>query len=146
MPTNHKKVIAEKFSNGVHHFGEMLLIPTYDALDALDAYFPDQDRERYGLAGNQNCHTADHDEHQSSLSRRIGNGMHNVGEMMSIPMYEAIDACARVPHQDHADPRVQKKSTKSGNIRKMCRTLGAMLSVPIYEAAEACGNGPRSGR
>uniref|UniRef100_A0A7S0MS57 Uncharacterized protein n=1 Tax=Cryptomonas curvata TaxID=233186 RepID=A0A7S0MS57_9CRYP len=142
MPTNHKKMFAEKLSNGVHHLGEMLLIPTYDALDALDAYFPDQDREHYGGAGIHNSHTADHDQQQSSLSRRIGNGMHNVGEMMSIPTYEAIDACAQVPH---ADPRVQEKSTKSGNIQKMCRTLGAMLSVPIYEVAESCGKGPRRG-
>lgn len=145
MPTNHKKIFAEQFSSGVHHLGEMLLIPTYDALDALDAYFPDQDREHYADAADHNSHNADHDQ-QPSLSRSIGNGMHKVGELISIPTYEAIDACAHVPHQNYANPRVQKKATKSGNIQKMCRTLGAMLSVPIYEAAETFGNGPRTGR
>ncbi len=143
MPTYHQKTFAEKLSNGVHHLGEMLLIPAYDTLDALDSYFPDHDREIHAGAGNHN--SLEHGQQQMSLSRRIGNGMHHVGDMLCIPTYEAIDACAQVPHQNQPDQTFEQKSKMSGNIHKICRTVGAMLSVPIYEAAEMYGKGPQRG-
>ena len=169
MPADHhKKTFAEKISNGVHHLGAMLTIPTYEA---LDTYYPDPNREEHhetkhttSVAMHQLAHTAgqlvsipkqeaidacanpgihhshdaDHDHHKKSLSERISSGVHHIGEMLSVPTYEAIDACAHVPHQDHA---ITHSQHKSGNVQKMCRTVGAMLSVPICEAVETCGNG-----
>ena len=167
-----KKTFAEKVSNGVHHLGAMLTIPTYEA---LDTYFPDPDREEphetkhttsttmHKLAhtagqlvsipkqeaidacanpGIRRSHDLDHDHHTKSLSERISSGVHHMGEILSVPTYEAIDACAHVSH--HEQPPVHSQQN-SGNAQKMCRTLGAMLSVPICEAVETCGNGPNRG-
>ena len=173
MPTeHHKKTMAERVSNGIHHLGEMLSIPTYDA---LDAYHPDPDREENHAvkhaqsatmqkiahtagqlvsipkqeaidacvnAGNHPSHNSDHDQQPRSLPERISSGAHHMGEMLSVPTYEVIDAYAHVPHHVHAAPRINKKS---GNVQKMCRAVGAMLSVPICEAAETCGGGSHRG-
>ena len=177
MPTateHHKKTLADRISNGVHHLGEMLSIPMYEA---LDTYHPDPHREQHQAAnqpqsatmhkiahtagqlvsipkqeaidacanaGNRqhhsSSHTPEHDHHdRKSLSERIGSGVHHMGEMLSVPTYEAIDACAHVPHRSDARPRVQK----SQNVKNMCHTMGALLSVPICETAEACGGGRR---
>jgi hypothetical protein len=103
----------------------MLSIPTYDAPDAYTS------------------ESVTYSERIDHHADQVGKGAHRMGAMLSIPIYEAIDACANVPHQVHVAPHVSSK--KSGNVQKMCRAVGAMLSVPIYEAAETCGSGPLRG-
>ena len=131
----YKKSFAEKVSTGVHHLGDMLLIPTHDALDAFDACFPNREP---GTRGHNSHNPNDDQLQQRSMSQRIG-------QMISIPTYDAIEALPHVQHpcaQRRAGSHIHKKV---GKFQKMCRAVGAMLSVPICDAAEIYESGSRRG-
>ena len=94
MPTeHHKKTTAERISNGIHHLGEMLSIPTYDILD------PDREKNRPVKHA------------QSATMQKIS---HTAGQFVSIPKQEAIDACVNAGnHPSHnADHIDQQQLTR----------------------------------
>jgi hypothetical protein len=127
--------------------GQVLSVPTYEALDAY-AQVPHQENSRAATSKesvlvDQIIH-GEHGQRRKSLSEQIG-------QALSVPTYEALDAYAQVPHQENSRAATSKEIVSVDQIshgehgqrrKSLSEQIGQALSVPTYEALDAYAQVP----